>query len=78
MSEKAALYARIDSCRKEIEQIRIDINKMNSAISTMSGYITQFKSQQSEVKDFDMTVGDTWRKRLCDEAISIQETITFQ
>ena len=75
MSEKSDLYARIDECNRQINIINQDINSMSQEKENVRGYLFDFNNQKDDVRDYDMTVGDTWRKQLCDQAIEIQRLI---
>ena len=60
----------------EIAAIRIDIAKMEIAKVAMGVHKANFEEKKKDVDDYDMTVGDTWKKDLCDGAVAIQGLIS--
>lgn len=77
MSEKTDLYSRISECNREIGIIRQDIAGMQQSINQMRLHADAFETQKEDVSTYDMTVGDTWRKQLCDGAVEIQKSLVL-
>ena len=77
MSEKANLYARISECNREIGTIRQDICGMQQSMNQMRKYADSFITQKNAVDTYDMTVGDSWRKQLCDMAVEKQKSLVL-
>ncbi|SCY47150.1 protein of unknown function [Pseudobutyrivibrio sp. AR14] len=69
MSEKSDLQRRIGECNAEIEQIKKDIRDMESESREFSGYSITLQGQETSVRNYDISHGQTWNRDLCDGAI---------
>ena len=76
MSEKSDLYDRINQCNAEIAVIRADISSMEDEKVVTQGHVATFTACKDTNVAYDMTVGDTWRRQLCNAAIEIQKNVT--
>ncbi|MBP5325133.1 MAG: DUF5082 family protein [Pseudobutyrivibrio sp.] len=75
MSEKSDLQRRIGECNAEIEQIKKDISDMESESMEFSGYSITLQGQESSVRNYDISYGQTWNRDLCDGAIEEQSYV---
>ncbi|PHU35695.1 MULTISPECIES: hypothetical protein [Pseudobutyrivibrio] len=75
MSEKSDLFARIGQCEQEIARIRADIESMKAYKSEVIADIDKCTIKMDYSNGYDMTVDNTWRKQLCDQAIDLQVVV---
>jgi prefoldin subunit 5 len=75
MGEKSDLRATIRGCRERIGMIETDITGMGNANKTLSRHIETLRLQKTAANDYDVTVNDTWKKDLCDNAITGQVAV---
>ncbi|SDB56870.1 hypothetical protein SAMN02910298_02932 [Pseudobutyrivibrio sp. YE44] len=73
MSEKSDLYDRINQCNAEIATIKTDIASMDGEITIGNMKLTSISSYKTDNENYDMSVGDTWRRQLCNMAIVKQK-----
>ena len=78
MSEISDLFARIGQCQQEIARIRADIESMKAYKSEVIANIDQCTIKVEYSNGYDMTVNNTWRKQLCDEAIDLQIVVNTE
>lgn len=75
MSEKSDLRDTIYYCNQRIGIIEQDITDMENYKTNIVRYRINILYSKNDVNAFDVTLGETWKQNLCDDALEYKKDV---